>query len=55
VRSFFDRGCYVRPDENPLVIQDSDPIKNFVLTEARARYEKKLSEHKKNIQLIEDN
>lgn len=40
VRTFFD-GCYVRPDENPSVIQDSSPAKEHIIKDAALRYHEK--------------
>jgi len=43
VRSIFD-SCYLRPDENPVVIQDDDPVKTHNLSKANERFFKQMEE-----------
>lgn len=38
VRTIFD-SCYLRPEENPRVINYSDPAKAYIINEATNRYE----------------
>lgn len=50
VRSLFD-SVYLRPEENPRVINYSDPAKAHIMEDARKRQEQKKSEdsHRNNI------
>ena len=49
VRSIFD-SCYIRPDENPNVIQDDDPVKTAGIQSATKRFEQGLETLRKQKQ-----
>lgn len=53
VRTMFD-SCYLRPNENPRVIQDADPAKASVLSSAHSRHRQdQESQHQKTIDFDE--
>ena len=39
VKCFERNSCYLRPEENPRVINYSDPAKAFIMEDATNRYE----------------
>lgn len=52
VRTIFD-SCYLRPDENPTVIQDLNPVKVNTMTEATRRFHDHLQESTRNKDVYE--
>ena len=45
VKALYD-SCYIRPEENPKVIQDNDPVKTNALEVAKKRYEDSVNKTK---------
>lgn len=52
VRTIFD-SCYLRPEENPRVVNYTDPAKAYTIEQAKLRYEQKVEEDKQRRQRIE--
>ncbi len=52
VRTLFD-SCYLRPEENPRVINYSDPAKAFIIADAEKRNEDKVIEFARRNSQIE--
>lgn len=52
VRTIFD-SCYLRPEENPRVINYTDPAKAFIIADAEKRNEDKLIEFARRNSQIE--
>lgn len=52
VRSIFD-SVYLRPEENPRVINYTDPAKSHIIDDATKRFEQKKAENDQRNALIE--
>ena len=52
VRTIFD-SCYLRPEENPRVVNYTDPAKAYTIEQAKLRYEQKVEADKQRRELIE--
>ncbi len=46
-------SCYLRPDENPLVIQQTNPVIIQTQAEAKKRFDMSLDASKQQIEQIE--
>ena len=52
VRTIFD-SCYLRPEENPRVINDTDTAKAHIIAVAEKRVQDKAGEYKQRNSVIE--